>query len=131
MPGLGGVLPTPYAISGTVPGTGAIGSRFEQADDFKILALAARKRRGMAAVNLFEQAMDTDFAYAQAWVFNPTSADLYTQNWQSQLTPATFMNRPSEVESAMQGHTTSDFRDLRAMFGKSGNTDAFQALNQH
>jgi hypothetical protein len=129
--GLGSVVPTPYGIRGALPGVGALGSRFEDADDFKILAIAARKRRRMAVVDLFEQAMDTDYAYAQSWVFNPSSADLYTQDWQGQSSPATFMDRPAEVAGAMQGRAPGDFRDLQSLFRRSGNADAFKAVNQH
>ncbi len=131
MLGLGSVVPTPYGLSGALPMIGALGSRFEDADDFKILAVAARKRRRMAVVNLFEQAMETDYAYAQSWVFNPSAADLYTQDWQGQSAPATFMDRPGEVAAAMQGRAPGAFGDLQSLFRRSGNVDAFKAVNQH
>lgn len=130
-PFLGSILPTPYQLKGQSPLGGGGPSRFNSPPDFSALAVAGRRYRSRISVNLFESAMQTDYAYAQAWAFNPRSADLYTQDWQAALSPARYMDQPSAVLAQMQGRASATFNDLVQMMNRAGNANAFQKVNTH
>ena len=133
-----GLAPKPYVLKGAsaasqfLPGVfGQAASLMTDYKDLTVVAFAARNWRFRLSADLYESAFETDYAYAQAWIFNPTSFDLYTQDWQATLTPAKRMDQPAEVFTSMQSRAPRAFDILAKVAASSGDSNALGALNHH
>jgi hypothetical protein len=135
---VGGLVPTPYLLKGNTIGAlmgggyaGQIASMLSGTEDFQFLAYAARRHRSIVSVDLYDTAMKADYGYGQSYVFNPSSSDLYTQNWQAMLMPSKWMDQPSQVLDGLDQRAASDFNELVTVMKRGGNTDAFKVVNVH
>ena len=81
-------------------------------DEFRILALGQKDKSQRFGERIMSSPVISHTGYAQAGVFNPDGATLFTQNWQSRLMPATRLDNPRQAGGDLDRAATAAFDDL-------------------
>ena len=83
-------------------------------DEFRILAFGQKDKSQRFGERIMSSPVTGHTGYAQAGVFNPDGATLFTQNWQSRLMPATRLDNPRQAGSDLDRAARAAFDDLAA-----------------
>ncbi|MBB6487049.1 hypothetical protein GGD46_004349 [Rhizobium lusitanum] len=128
-----GVLPKPYWLKGrpiyamdplTVRATG------DQLKPYKALVVVSRAPRVRLQAQMFRDKTPA-FAYAESWVHNYTSFDLYTQDWLASLAPTSLVDDVSLVSQTIKRSPAADsYKALTSTFDKGG-ANAWSTVNTH
>lgn len=128
-----GVLPKPYWLKGreifafdplTTRMTG------DQLKPYRALAVVSRKPRARLQAKKFADKTPA-FAYAESWVHNYTSFDLYTQDWLAALAPTSLVGDVSALSQTIKRSPPADsYKALTAAFDKGG-AGAWSVVNTH
>lgn len=128
-----GILPTPYWLKGrevfafdpiTTRKTG------DQLKPYRALAVVSRSPRARLQPKKFTDKTPA-FAYAESWVHNYTSFDLYTQDWLASLAPTSLVDDVSTLSQTINRSPAAEsYKALTAAFDKGG-AGAWSAVNTH
>jgi len=128
-----GVLPKPYWLKGrqifamdplTTRVTG------DQLKPYRALAVVSRTPRARLQTRLFRD-KTAAYAYAESWVHNYTSFDLYTQDWLAALAPTSLVGDVSTLSQTIKRSPVADrYKPLTSAFDKGG-ANAWSAVSTH
>ncbi|MEP9374717.1 pilus assembly protein TadG-related protein [Mesorhizobium sp. KR1-2] len=128
-----GILPTPYWLKGrevfafdpiTMRKTG------DQLKPYRALAVVSRSPRARLQSKKFTEKTPA-FAYAESWVHNYTSFDLYTQDWRASLAPTSLADDVSTLSQTIKRSPAADsYKVLTGAFDKGG-AGAWSVVNTH
>ena len=102
----------------------------DQLKPYRALAVVSRKPRARLQAKKFADKTPA-FAYAESWVHNYTSFDLYTQDWLAALAPTSLVGDVSALSQTIKRRPPADsYKALTAAFDKGG-AGAWSVVNTH
>jgi len=81
-------------------------------DAYRILAYTQKEMSRRMGQAVLTDAVDSHTGYAQAGVYNPDGATLFTQNWHGRLMPATRLDDVRAAANALDSEARQSFDDL-------------------
>lgn len=100
-------------------------------DAFRILALSQRDKGPRLSASVLSETVESHFGYAQAGVFNPDTADLFSPNWQFRMMPATRVDDHRQIARDLRRQARSAFAPLATAFGAVNDSATWGRVNAH
>lgn len=100
-------------------------------DAFRILALVGKDKGRRLAAQVLTEDVKSHFGYGQTGVFNPTGANLFSQNWQYRFMPATRADDPRGLSQALRQQARAAFGPLATALGAVTSTATWGRVNAH
>ncbi|MBT8409977.1 MAG: hypothetical protein KJN93_10165, partial [Alphaproteobacteria bacterium] len=100
-------------------------------DAYRVLAFGLKEKSRRLGEAVMTTPVTTHTGYAQAGVFNPDGATLYTQNWHTRLMPATRMDEPRDAGRDLARQARSGFDDLAEDLQQVRDVSTWERINAH
>lgn len=98
---------------------------------FHILGYALKEKASRLSEVVVPSTVSTHTGYGQSGVFNPDGATLYSQNWQSQLMPATRLDDVRRASRDLARQARSGFDDLAQTLQEVQTPSSWGRVNAH
>ncbi|MEO1308122.1 MAG: hypothetical protein AAFV38_09385, partial [Pseudomonadota bacterium] len=100
-------------------------------DDFHILAVAAKAKSNRVASSVLTDGVQYHHGYGQVGVYNPISADLFSQDWTYRPMPATRMDDPGAVAQGLRADASAMFAPLADSLSAAAGSAEWGRINAH
>jgi hypothetical protein len=100
-------------------------------DEFRILAFGQKAKSRRFGERIMSSPVTGHTGYAQAGVFNPDGATLFTQNWQSRLMPATRLDNPRQAGRDLDRAASAAFDDLASDLQQVRSSSSWGRVHAH
>ncbi|MEO0691470.1 MAG: hypothetical protein AAFY90_01190 [Pseudomonadota bacterium] len=100
-------------------------------DDFHILAVTAKTKSSRVASGVLTDGVQYHHGYGQVGVYNPISADLFSQDWTYRPMPATRMDDPGEVAQGLRSKASAMFAPLADSLSAAAGSAEWGRINAH
>lgn len=125
-------VPEFWRLSGVGGGQGvAMRTPDAMNEDFRILAYVLKGANERIGERFRSSGPRRHTAYAQATVFNPDGADLFSQNWRQRITPASRVSSPGEAARKLALQAPGAFNELSEILAAASGGLEFGRINAH
>ncbi|MEO1453103.1 MAG: hypothetical protein AAFV31_04740 [Pseudomonadota bacterium] len=100
-------------------------------DDFRILAVTAMTKSSRVASSVLTDGVQYHHGYGQVGVYNPISADLFSQDWTYRPMPATRMDDPGAVAQGLRADASAMFAPLADSLSAAAGSAEWGRINAH
>lgn len=124
-------VPTIWQLKGIGPVSVPKVQPDEMPDPFRILAYTQKDKSKRLAALVLQDAVTSHYGYAQAGLFNPDGADLFSANWRYRMMPATRLDNAQVAGQKLKSQAHAVFGELADRLTAVSDTVSWNRINAH